>query len=184
MSDDSLEEIKGRLFLWYAAIEQCASLIKLSTNAQKSLENSKQTNTTNSFPSADECKLIHHAGIELAIIYFCQITTSGYEDKPKVSGNNKKFREKHWNAIVSRAINPEETDQFNLLLGEIENARHQMLAHAQGTAFEVQHHGPITEFKQFKQSWSNIDLPYWLKTVDILRNAIGNYIRDLSKKQS
>ncbi|BCI77695.1 hypothetical protein [Vibrio cholerae] len=167
----STEEIKGRLFLWYFAVEQCCKLLDL---------HSKKPAVALGSYSADEIKLVRDSSVEMAIIYFCQIVNNGNSDFERVAINNREFRQRYWRPWVNFAIDNSDAIHFDETVKLIKRARDQMLGHADGRAFEVEHVGPITVAKQYRQSWKDIDIEFWKNSMKNLRSSFGDYVRTIS----
>ncbi len=167
----SNEEIKGRLFLWYSAVEQCCKLLDLY---------SKEPTVAPSLYSTEEIKLVRDSAIEMAIIYFCQIVNNGNSDSERVAINNREFRQRYWRPWVNFAIGNSDTSYFDETVELIKRARDQMLGHADGRAFEVEHVGPITMAKQHRQSWKDIDVEFWKNSMKKISASFGDYVRTIS----
>lgn len=167
----SNEEIKGRLFLWYFAVEQCCKLLDLYSKEIKVVPGSY---------SEDEIKLARDSSVEMAIIYFCQIVNNGNSDSERVAINNREFRQRYWRPWVDFAIDNLDVSHFDETVELIKRARDQMLGHADGRAFEVEHVGAITMAKQFRQSWKDIDIEFWKNSMKNLRSSFGDYVRTIS----
>ena len=93
--DHSNEEIKGRLFLWYFAVEQCCKLLDLHTK--------KPVATPGSY-NEDEIELVRDSSVEMAIIYFCQIVNKGNSDSEREATNSREFRKQYWRPWVNFGI--------------------------------------------------------------------------------
>ena len=169
--DHSNEEIKGRLFLWYFAVEQCCKLLDLHTK--------KPVATPGSY-NEDEIELVRDSSVEMAIIYFCQIVNKGNSDSERVATNSREFRQQYWRPWVNFAIDDSELSQFDETVELIKQARDQMLGHADGRAFEVEHVGPMTMVKQYRQAWKDIDIEFWKNSMKSLRSSFGDYVRTIS----
>lgn len=169
--DYSNEEIKGRLFLWYSAVEQCCKLLDLY---------SKEPTVASGSYNADEIKLVRDSSIEMAIIYFCQIVNNGNNDSERVAINNREFRQRYWRPWVHFAIENSDESRFDETVELLKRARDQMLGHADGRAFEVEHVGPITMAKQYRQSWKDIDIEFWKNTMKNLKSSFGDYVRTIN----
>lgn len=167
----SVEEIKGRLYLWYSAVGQCCELLDLY---------SKDPIVAPDSYSSDEIKLIRNSSIEMAIIYFCQVVNNGNGHPERVATNNLLFRQEHWQAWVNYAIEDADIKYFEETVDLIKRARDQMLGHADGRAFDVSHAGPITMFKQHSLSWKDIDIEFWKTSVKNLKSSFGDYIRSIN----
>lgn len=167
----SVEEIKGRLYLWYSAVGQCCELLDLY---------SKDPIVAPGSYSSDEIKLIRNSSVEMAIIYFCQVVNNGNGHSKLVANNNRAFRQEHWQAWVNFSIVDADKRYFEETVGLIKHARDQMLGHADGRAFDVSHTGPLTMFKQYSQSWKDIDIEFWKASMKNLKSSFGDYIRSLN----
>lgn len=168
--EHSDEKIKGRLFLWYFAVEKCCSLLDLY---------SKYLIVAPGLYNSDEIKLVRDSSVEMAVIYFCQIVSNGNSDSERVATNNRVFRQQYWRPWVKFAIDDSGTSRFDETVELIKRARDQMLGHADGRAFEVDHVGPITMAKQYSQSWKDIDIEFWRNSMKNLRSSFGDYVRTI-----
>ncbi|MGC9491475.1 hypothetical protein [Vibrio genomosp. F10] len=169
--EHSNEEIKGRLCLWYFAVEQCCKLLDLYAREPVVAPGSY---------NEGEIKLVRDSSIELAIIYFCQIVNNGNSDSECVASNSREFRQQYWRPWVNFAIDDSEVSYFDETVELIKRARDQMLGHADGRAFEVEHVGPMTVAKQYRQSWKDIDIEFWTNATKSLRSSFGDYVRTIS----
>ncbi|EGR1749469.1 hypothetical protein QX220_22250 [Vibrio vulnificus] len=167
----TLDEVRGRLFLWYCAIEKSYKLLELES---KTIDDSQ-----NSFNS-DDMKLIQSSSVELAIIYFCQIVNKGNSDSNKVANNDRNFRQRYWRTWLDFTFEKAELEHFNEMVKQIQFARDQMLGHADGRAFEVQHVGAMTVMKRHDQSWKEIDLVFWKQCMKKMLGTFGDLARTIS----
>ncbi len=170
--DSSSEEINGRLFLWYSAVEQCDKLLQLASKIEKQT----QIDTY----SESETKRMYSSFVELAIIYFCQILNNGNPDTSKVAGNTRKFRETHWRTIVEASLDSAETEQLIELIEQLKTVRDQMLGHADGKAFDIMHFGPTVAGSTHSSGWQHIDIGFFHKVVKKLHVSFGEYFKNLS----
>lgn len=177
--ENSLDEIKARLFLWHSALDKCVDLLTLGIKAKEVYASEEKKLSPYNFPSTKEHELIYHSSVELAIIYFIQILSPGYGVKDVVAGNNDIFIDKHLNQLVSKTIKEQDKPKVAILLTSLKKARNKMLGHADGKAFEAKHVGPIFMRNHYKQSWSEIDLTFWMIVIKNIRGSIGDYIREI-----
>lgn len=142
---------------------------------------------TRPFPTWLECRHIYEACVSMAVISFCQVLSSGYPDPGKVSVNNKAFREEHWTKILDSAFSEaEEKNRFLIFCDRLKSIRDEMLGHADGNAYEVEHgHGiDVTRHKTITYDIYDLDLKYWTSFLEPLRLAIERYSTRLEEEPS
>jgi hypothetical protein len=160
--------------------EEIIEIIKRSLSDSSNLHN-----FFNSFYSPDNnYETIRDICISWAIVCFCQILTRGYEDKDKnkVKKNtifkrnkNGKLQEEIIN-IMFEGEDESEKEKFRELLYELIEVRDKMLAHADGEAFEFRKIDSRVIFRSYSSSHSNIDIDYWQKCLEPMKEAINKYL--------
>jgi hypothetical protein len=133
------------------------------------------------FPYLAECFAIHNACLNLAIIYFCQIYTTGNQNK-HASENTKQFRNEHLPIILGRVFsNKEEMIKYEALVGKLNKVRNKMIGHADADALNIQHKGIVTTIGGPQNITRDIDLEHWLAFMEPLRIAILEYMNEIKK---
>lgn len=137
---------------------------------------------TRAFPTWEECIKIEDACIALAIVFFCQLLTSGNPAPGAAAKNDKNFLDIHLDAIIKRVFpNVSEQEKFSAFCEQLRYSRNKMLAHADGSAFQINHGSTVTSMKLRYVAWENIDIEYWLSFMDPLRLEILNYYNENKK---
>lgn len=166
--------------LWQSSIIYSKRLLNISFKAERAFKNHLGDHD-GVFPTYDELIEIRDANIALAIVWFCQILIDGNEKTGAVAKNTKKFRETHLPIIIERAF-PSNSDKekFSQLRTELIKARHNMLGHASGLAYNVIHHDGFSEFYSNNEAWKNINIDFWFHSLAPLQIEIQNYYLELS----
>ena len=142
-------EIDTRRSIWMVALIDCVQMLRTAVraNAWGAQTGSIWNRTNPTFPTPVECVVIGKNLAGMAVITFLTMFKSGWEDKGNVAGNGSpavgKFREE----CVQQAF-PNESDrrEFDDLYKRLERARDGLLAHADGSAQEVEHSEKLTSF--------------------------------------
>lgn len=142
-------EIDTRRSIWMVALMECVQM--LSTAARANAWGAQSGTTWNmadpTFPTPIECIVIGKNLAGMAVITFLTMFKSGWEDKGKVAGNGSPAVEKFRDECLQQAF-PNESDrrEFDDLYKRLERARDGLLAHADGSAQEVEHSEKLTSF--------------------------------------
>lgn len=114
----------------------------------------------------------------LAIIFFCQLFKSGYEDKSVVAGNSRLFVNEQLAKLLQRAnFSDAELIDFELLRQRAETARDKMLAHAEGPEFDFQEMPTGFHFKMPIASLDGIDFALLADFSKRLEDSLQIYLR-------
>lgn len=211
-------EMRGRFYLWQAAIEKSVDLLVMgkraydARNQQNVLDEfaaysaafedwrKRQPGYTEGaplltsllsdfeqiyqhpFPKMLECRPIHSACIELAIIYLGQIFKSGYAEQGITAGNSpESFVKIHfYDGVVTRVF-PDQADQdkFFTRCDELLSVRDKMIAHADDSEFNMKHGSGIDSFSIYCPTWDDEEMEYWITTLLKLRIGIIEYSQDV-----
>ncbi|MBA3680872.1 MAG: hypothetical protein H0W73_06855 [Bacteroidetes bacterium] len=132
------------------------------------------------FPTWSECAQTYDTAIELAIIYFCQVFTSGNSLSGSVAENNKTFKDEHLSIILDRVFQTqEEKEKFGILKTKIILARDKAIGHADGTTYEIIHGSTVSTMKGPKNYWRDIDFIFWNSFLERMRIASYNYANEI-----
>ncbi|WP_431257140.1 hypothetical protein ACQ86G_20995 [Roseateles chitinivorans] len=120
----------GRALLWATALTDCRDCLDLAQRLQ-GLPASEALHSTEAQSAARHL-------IRLAIVYFGQLYTVGYEDGAAVASNKQMAVELD---ALEREAFPHHVDlaKFQALRDLLMELRHGTIAHADGKAFSVQH---------------------------------------------
>jgi isopenicillin N synthase-like dioxygenase len=132
------------------------------------------------FPTFSECRATQDASVKLAIIYFCQVLTSGEGQLNVAADNSKAFKEEHWPKVLSKwsGNNVDLEEKFSSLCAQLRIVRNEALGHAQADFFNIIHGDPITTMSF--SSWQHIDIKYWHSCLENLRIAVLQYLKELN----
>ena len=172
-------ELKGRLLLWLSAVQKSQQLVELAfRSAQAGEQTTLSWSEKEPFPNKFELFDIKGAAVELAIIYFCQILTSGYSAQGTVSDNTE-VKASHLKRIAARI--PEHIssyDRFFEFCRQLLFVRNKLLAHADGAEAGMEHKPQYTGWRTPSDEWGSIDLDYWRALHEPLIAAIQELIRE------
>jgi len=133
------------------------------------------------FPYLAECILIHHACLNLAIIHFCQIFTTGHGNSGATS-NKKEFQDAHLKPILQKVfITDEQMEKFNELREKIKQVRDGMIGHADAELLNIQHKEVVTTIGGSQIITQELDLDFWLSFMEPLHRAILEYMNENKK---
>lgn len=114
----------------------------------------------------------------LAVVFFCQLFKSGFEEETSVARNSPSFVTRHMNELLSQAdFSAEESREFDELRDRLETARDKMLAHADGGAFEFRDNPAGFQYKLHIAALDGIDFGLLATTVKRLQDALQIYLR-------
>lgn len=134
------------------------------------------------FPSFFDCYQIKNACGISAVVLFCQIFNSGYGVSEEVARNSKAFRADHLDKILLLIFSDEtELEVFEGFRDSCIAARDNMIAHADGEAFDLEHGSPISKVKLVVSSIQDIDFHYMREITPKLRHAVEKYSETLSE---
>lgn len=129
------------------------------------------------FPYKAECYIINHISIKLAIVYFCQILTTGYGDQN--ASANETFRQEHMENILSRVFDTKEKRaKFEALTEKLKLARDKMIGHADAEAFNISHGTPVTTMGGVQNITEDLDLEYWHSFLEEFEQSITSYMNE------
>ncbi len=133
------------------------------------------------FPCFTDCISITKYGHMLVVVLFCQILNKGNFDEGTVAGNTKHFISTHLNEIVDRLFaSKEEKKKFKNFQNQCLNARDQMLGHADGKAFNLNHGEAVSSMKMISSCTDDIDFDYFSNIIESFRIEILKYAEEVS----
>ncbi|MGZ3892918.1 MAG: hypothetical protein ACXVPN_03865 [Bacteroidia bacterium] len=166
-------EIIGRLWIWEESLSKTKYLLNLAFRANQEKD---QQNTNGSFPSRLECCGIYETCIELAVVYFCQIFTSGEEKAEMAAKNDEDFRRVHLERIISEVFDTEDKkNNFATLKKALKTARDKIIAHADAKSFKIGHGDSISVMKGNPLISRNIDIEFWESFLEPMETKIKLY---------
>lgn len=190
---DSINEIAGRLWIWETSLLKTKDLLNLAFRANL---NKPQPELKDKFPTYIDSCAIYENSIELAIIYFCQIYTRGKPKSEIIAVNNPTFINEHLNKIINKVFDSDEKlKKYTILQKNILITRHKIIAHADGSSFNISH-GPTFSVMKGKAPFSigplmkdgeptsHIDVEFWESFLEPLKIEIVNYTNALKIKQT
>ncbi len=143
-------EIETRRYIWPDTLARSVHMLRTAIRAN---EWAKQAgpgwdHMDQTFPTPVDGFVIGKGLAQMAVITFLTIFKAGWEDKGNVAGNASPAVRKFRDECVQRAF-PEVSDRaaFDALLKRLEHARDGLLAHADGSAQEVEHSERLTSFR-------------------------------------
>lgn len=146
---DEAREIDTRRSIWMVALMDCVQMLRTAVraNAWGAQTGSTWDGTNPTFPTPVECIVIGKNLSAMAVITFLTMFKSGYEDKGNVAGNGSPAVAKFRDECVRQAFpNGSDRCEFDDLYKRLERTRDGLLAHADGTAQEVEHSEKLTSF--------------------------------------
>lgn len=187
MSSNQHAEIVGRLGLWNNALMQCSWSLTTLFRCQEELDsgrpNTRHENslkehkkTSEAFPSLFDCLQIKNACGMSAVVVFCQVFNTGYPAEGVAAGNKEPHISEHLKQIISNAFpNKDERQDFEIFLNTCETVRDEMIAHADGRAFDITHGSPVSKMRLVMSSIQDIDFRYMYSVTKKLETAINGY---------
>jgi hypothetical protein len=128
------------------------------------------------FPDSIDCFEISDACRMLALIFFCQVLKAGYAEIDNVASNSRAFVSEHLDRVLCIAFpNANDRVNFDALRKAAEDARDEMLAHADASAFEVASIGCGMRHKLHVTALKGIDFSVLAKTIEQVRSALTQY---------
>jgi len=147
------QQFMGRALLWATALSDCRDCLDLALRLHDVPENT-------TIPTTEAQSAARHL-VRLAIVYFGQLYTPGFEDLPSVASNTAaaaQLDELERHAFSSGT----ELAKFYALRDIVLELRHRTIAHADGKAFSVRHDNssvraltpmlPTELYNEFRQS--------------------------------
>ncbi len=133
------------------------------------------------FPCFTDCTSITRYGHMLVVVLFCQILNKGNFDEGKVAGNTKHFIATHLNQLTGRLFSTkEDKEKFRKLQNQCLKARDQMLGHADGQAFNLEHGEAVSSMKMISSCIDDIDFEYLSDILEDFRLEILMYANEVS----
>lgn len=196
--DLSQPNIRNRLTLWVNALASVENSLLLAQRARDWSESPKVHDEVKknggisymysdpdpyasvrrrTFPILFECGEIVSVAMTSAIVYYCQLQTTGNADGQHISSNSKNLTSCLWQFTLkflsNHGIDPEEVKTLN---SAILDARDGMIAHADARVFDAKldAKGDITSYRSYEHAWQEIDHELWLKITYLLKNEIFN----------
>ncbi|MBU6995865.1 hypothetical protein [Ferrovum myxofaciens] len=133
------------------------------------------------YPASSDCFHIRNYGQMLAVVLFCQTLNKGNRHDGTVAGNTKIFISTHLDEIVRSLFQTEaEREEFYRLRDVCLVARDQMIGHADGAAFQLEHGYPVSRMNSLHTAVTLVDFEYMGRIMEPLRLAIMDYARRIT----
>jgi hypothetical protein len=128
------------------------------------------------YPAFTDCYQIRNYGHMLAVVLFCQTLNKGNRHEGIVAGNTKHFISTHLDEILKSLFQTEtEIEEFYQLQDVCLTARDQMIGHADGAAFQMEHGYPVSRMKLIHTAVEPVNFEYMGHILEPLRIAIIEY---------
>lgn len=133
------------------------------------------------YPAFTDCISIQNYLRMLAVVLFCQMLNRGNYDPGRASGNTKHFVETHIEQIRNSVFSSDSAkEEFRRFCGACLTARDQMIGHADGAAFQIEHGTPVSKMKMVSASIERIDFSYMERVVKPLNRAVLEHAEHVS----
>lgn len=133
------------------------------------------------YPAYTDCIPIQNYLRILAVVLFCQVLNKGNYDPGRASKNTKNFVTIHIKQILNNVFSSDsKLEEFHRFCGACLTARDQMIGHADGAAFQIEHGIPFSKMKMISASVEGIDFSYMERVVKPLNRAVLEYAEHVS----
>jgi hypothetical protein len=131
------------------------------------------------YPSLNDCIQINSVCRMLVVVFFCQIFNRGDAEEGKVAANERTWKT-HLEPILAQVFTePDKRERFNELRKICLKARNEMIGHADGKAFNIEHQNigsvQVSSLAMFDTMTDNIDYDFMRDFLRPLRIAIIDY---------
>lgn len=168
-------ELETRRLIWLEALMRCIRMLRTAIRAAEWAKHAGPSwnHVDQAFPTPVEGFAIGRDLAHMAAITFLTVFKSGREDKGNVAGNARPAVRNLRDECVQRAF-PEASDRaaFDALLERLERARDGLLAHADGSAQEVEHSDRLTSFRPQNEGVTSEDLASLAHCAEKLLEAV------------
>ncbi len=133
------------------------------------------------YPALTDCNLMQNYLRMLAVVLFCQMLNMGKHDPGRASGNTKNFVTTNIEQILNTVFSSNsELEEFYRFRDACLTARNEMIGHADGAAFQIDHGTPVSKMKMISASVEGIDFSYMERVVKPLNRAVLEYAEHVS----
>ncbi len=153
-------EIKGRLVLWFWALDFAHSYLKVAKKAWKHGAIDKNPGSPR-FPSGSDLHYIKQGLRSIALVKISTLVTRGDSKKGIIGKNDQKFFNKHFDLILSEIYQDSERLRIKEIIKEIVSIRHKILAHRDGEELHrFDKDGKAYTASDWQEIYARIDFEY------------------------
>jgi hypothetical protein len=113
------------------------------------------------FGAFTDCSAVKDYCRMLAIVFFCQILNDGHRAPGSAAENDKAFRNGALEEIKRKLCASLDEKRFDNLCVSLKTARDEMIGHADGNGFGIEHSAQWRRAKVFSSALQGIDFEYW-----------------------
>jgi hypothetical protein len=182
-------ELKGRLHLWNTALLEVRVLLADACRAREARnvqpfpvgEITEASRGAHPFGTWIDLDQVFHSYRLLAAVFFCQMFKQGKAAAGLAAANRAQAIVAERDSIVATAFPiASDLERFGRLLHELEIARDEVIAHAQGDAFGITHGDTIVLSDAHSESLRKVDLGFWRDATRALQDEVQRRMKELS----